>query len=386
MGSLDKMVILPCRAGERFAERIVYWLNEREYGRREGKGEIELMPASIWNFPGKEIITQIGKSVRKKSVFIVQRFSQEASPPLRNDDKEGEEGKLTPSDLNNDLVELLVANNTANLADAAEIINVCPYMVYQRQDGKPKGRQPITASLVMRLLRCAAGDHDWKLITTDLHAKQAAGYVDSPVITVDSLPLNIIYLNNHPVLKNEDKVIVAPDAGAVERAEKIAGYLKIPMAVIGKEHREEGSKPKYLIGDVRGKTAIIVDDMMGTCGTTVNSANLLRKHGAKPRVYAMASAGLFNRRYNKPFPEQILYESGIEVITTDAIPRPEGYGENSPWLRRLSLAKLYSDITLSVYRGDETTADLDRHIERALSGESSIKDYLLPPIPPEFGG
>ena len=252
---------------------------------------IELSKADISKFKDGEISIKINESIRGKDVFILQP---------------------TSSPTNDNIMELLIMIDACRRASAGYINAVVPYYGYARQDRKTRGREPITAKLVANLLTVAGAD---RVITMDLHAGQIQGYFDIPVDHFSAIRLLSTHFSSIAYDKPEEFVVVSPDLGGVRRARQFADYLKLPIAIIEKRRPMPNvSEVMSVIGDFKGKHAIIVDDMIDTAGTITNAADFLVDNGAKD-VYLVATHGVFSgdaiTKLQKP--------SVKEVVITDTI-------------------------------------------------------------------
>ncbi|MBI4448427.1 ribose-phosphate pyrophosphokinase [Candidatus Woesearchaeota archaeon] len=296
MGSLDDLVIVSCRAAREFVTDLIEKVNLGEYARREGK--VHVAQFSITEFAGGEVFPVSQESVRGKRLCVVHLFSQEASE--------------LGHDFHKDYMELKIVNDSLRRAGAREITNVLPYIPYLRQERKTSGREPITAKLIIDEIFNSIAPVPARLISVDMHVRAIMGFTNYPVDELTARPLWLMYSKNHPTLRQKDNVVtVAADAGALPRTRDYADHLGVGLAVIEKIHQSGGSQALRFIGDVKGKTAVLIEDMIGTGGTLISCAELLRKNGALPRVYAMATHGLFNRRPGQPVPEQRLFEANI---------------------------------------------------------------------------
>ncbi len=273
----------------------------------------ELTKADIEKFKDGEISIKINESVRGKDVFIVQP---------------------TSSPTNDNLMELLIMIDACKRASAGYINAVIPYYGYARQDRKTRGREPITAKLVANLLTIAGAN---RVITMDLHAGQIQGYFDIPVDHFSAIRLLSTRFQSFAFDKPEEFVVVSPDLGGVRRAREFADYLKLPIAIIEKRRPMPNvSEVMSVIGDFKGKHAIIVDDMIDTAGTITNAADFLVENGAKD-VYLVATHGVFSgdavKKLQKP--------SVKEVIITDTIAQPEE--KRIDKITQLSIAPLLAE-------------------------------------------
>lgn len=256
---------------------------------------VELGTAEIEKFSDGEIKIKINESIRGKDVYIVQPTSYPT---------------------NDNLMELLIMIDACRRASAGYINAIIPYYGYARQDRKTRGREPITAKLVANLLTVAGAS---RIVTMDLHAGQIQGYFDIPVDHFSAIKLLASYFNDMAYDKSEDYVVVSPDLGGVRRARQFSDYLKLPIAIIEKRRPMPNvSEVMSVIGDFKGKHAILVDDMVDTAGTITNAANHLMENGAKD-VYIASTHGVFSGKAI----ERLSDSSVKEVIVTNTIELPK---------------------------------------------------------------
>ena len=272
---------------------------------------LPLGDADVSRFSDGEVYVQINENVRGQDIFVIQP----TCPPV-----------------NDHLMELLVMIDAFKRASARRITAVLPYYGYGRQDRKVQPRVPITAKLVADLLTAAGAQ---RLLAVDLHAGQIQGFFNIPVDHLFAAPPVII---DHLAKKDlSDPVLVSPDAGGVERARALAKRLKAGLAIIDK--RRDGNNVAqfmHLIGDVRGRDAVIVDDMIDTAGTMIQAVDALRREGAK-RVLACAVHGVLSGPAITRIKESILEE----VIITNTVPlTPE---RQLAKIRVLSVAPLLAE-------------------------------------------
>lgn len=229
---------------------------------------LELGRATTKTFSNKEINVEIGESVRGEDVYIVQSGC---------------------GDINDNLMELFIMINACKIASASRVTAVIPCFPYSRQDKKEKSRAPITAKLLANLVSVAGADH---VITIDLHASQIQGFFNIPVDNLYAEPAITKWIKeNIPEWKS--LVMVSPDAGGVKRMTAIADRLDIDFAIIHKERqRANEGDSTVLVGDVRNRIAIMVDDLADTCDTIVKGAESLRDAGAS-KIYAICTHGIF---------------------------------------------------------------------------------------------
>ncbi|WP_251860652.1 ribose-phosphate diphosphokinase [Clostridium sp. Marseille-Q2269] len=218
--------------------------------------------SQVGTFSDGEISVNINETVRGTDLFIVQS---------------------TNEPVNDNLMELLIMIDAFKRASAGRITAVVPYYGYARQDRKAKARDPITAKLVADLLTAAGAD---RVLTMDLHASQIQGYFNIPLDHLLGSPILAKYFVQKGFADRDDIVVVSPDLGSVTRARKFADKLHCPIAIIDKRRPKANvSEVMNIIGDIKDKTVILVDDMIDTAGTITNGANALIKMGAK-EVYA----------------------------------------------------------------------------------------------------
>lgn len=220
-------------------------------------------------FANGETNVEIGESVRGEDVYIIQSGCGE---------------------VNDNLMELLIMINACKIASAERVTAVIPVYPYSRQDKKDKSRAPISAKLVANMLSVAGADH---IITMDLHASQIQGFFDIPVDNLYAEPAVVKWIKeNIPDWKGA--IVVSPDAGGAKRVTCIADRLNIDFALIHKERKKANEVASMvLVGDAKGKVAILVDDMADTCGTIVQAAQKLVEDGAV-KIYAILTHGIFS--------------------------------------------------------------------------------------------
>ncbi|ORX91658.1 ribose-phosphate pyrophosphokinase 3 [Basidiobolus meristosporus CBS 931.73] len=255
---------------------------------------IELCNVTVVKFSNQETSVTIGESVRDEDVFIIQSGCGE---------------------INDNLMELLIMLNACKTASARRITAVIPCFPYARQDKKDKSRAPISAKLIANMLTVAGANH---VITVDLHASQIQGFFDIPVDNLFAEPLVLKYIRNEiPNFRNA--VIVSPDAGGAKRATAIADHLDLEFALIHKERKKANEVSRMvLVGDVKGKAGILVDDMADTCGTLGLAARTLIDNGAT-QVYAIVTHGVLSGKALKVINESVLEK----VVVTNTIPHED---------------------------------------------------------------
>ena len=253
---------------------------------------LPLGEAFVGRFNNGEVQIMIDESVRGKDVFIIQPTSYP---------------------VNDNLMELMVMADALKRASARHITAVVPYYGYARQDRKTRGREPITAKLVANLMQTSGIT---RLVTIDLHAGQIQGFFDVPVDHLYGASILAKYINEKNL---EDVIVVSPDLGGVTRARDLADRIGAPIAIIEKKRPEPGvAKVMNLIGDVKGKNCIIVDDIVDTAGSLVEGAKALKEFGAKSVMAAVTHAVLTD-----PASERIANSNIKELIVTNTMPLPE---------------------------------------------------------------
>ena len=270
------------------------------------------------HFPDGETFIQFMQNIRGGDVFIIQPTCY---PP------------------NESIMELLIMLDAAMRASAGRITAVIPYFGYARQDRKDKPRVAITSKLVANILTAAGAD---RILTMDLHAQQIMGFFDIPVDHLYAAPILYPYLRK---ILGENAVVVAPDSGSVKMAHAYSNALGAGLAVIAKRRANAVSvESSHLVGDVAGRTCLIIDDLTSTAGTLVAGEQLLRKEGAK-RVIASISHCLLN-----DIGVERLNNSGIEeLVTTDSVPEIATGKTNK--IKVLSIAPMMAEAIRRIHAG-----------------------------------
>src|SRR5271170_4508280 len=288
---------------------------------------VDLGPVTLRTFSNGEVYCRYEESIRGADVFIVQSTCGNAQ---------------TGVTANDSLMELLFMIDAAVGASAHRVIAVTPWFGYSRQDKKSAPREPISARLVARMLEAAGAD---RVLTMDLHAGQIQGFFQKPVDHMTALSMLTQYFAD---LSLPDLVIVAPDAGRVKLNKKFASKVGAELAILDKERpAQQVAEIGYVIGDVKGKTAVIVDDMIDTAGTLKAAAKTVLEAGAKS-VYAAATHAVFS---GNAF--ENLRSSGLEqIVVTDTIPIPNGAPDN---VRVLPCADLLTDSIRRIFTDDSVS-------------------------------
>jgi ribose-phosphate pyrophosphokinase len=288
---------------------------------------VDLGPITLKTFSSGEVYCRFGESIRGADVFLVQ-------PLCSNRD--------TGISTNDALMELLVMIDAAVGASAHRVIAVTPWYAYSRQDKKSAPREPISARLVAHMLEAAGAD---RVLTMDLHAGQVQGFFRIPVDHMTGMGILTQYFDD---LGLTDLVVVAPDAGRVKLNKKFASKVGAELAILDKERpAQQVAEIGYVIGDVRGRTALLVDDMIDTAGTLKAAAQTVLDEGAS-RVYAAATHGVFSGQAYEN-----LAASGFEqIVVTDTVPQRAGAPDN---VRVLSCAELLTDTIRRIFTDDSVS-------------------------------
>ncbi|PRR78395.1 Ribose-phosphate pyrophosphokinase [Clostridium liquoris] len=281
--------------------------------------EVPLGDSKVGRFSDGEICVDINETVRGIDAFIIQS---------------------TNEPVNDNLMELLIMIDAFKRASAGRITAVIPYYGYARQDRKAKARDPITAKLVADLLTAAGAD---RILTMDLHAAQIQGYFDIPVDHLLGVPILGKYFAQNGFDQRDDVVVVSPDLGSVTRARKFADRIHAPIAIIDKRRPKPNvSEIMHVIGDIKDKTCILIDDMIDTAGTITNGANALVKMGAKD-VYACCTHAVLSG----PAIERINESVIKKLIMLNTIDLPEN--KNSDKFKILSVAPVFAEAIRRIY-------------------------------------
>ena len=281
---------------------------------------IECGSVEVRDFANGETYARFGESVRGTDAFVIQTHS---------------------SPVNERIMEQLIMVDALKRASAKRISAVVPYYGYSRQDKKGRGREPITAKLVADMLGVAGAD---RIITMDLHSGQIQGFFDGPVDHLTALPLLADHIRASCVDQRE-LVVVAPDAGRVKTAEKMAGVLGAPLAFLHKRRsREEAHKieVREVVGEVAGLQCVLIDDMIDTASTIVQGAEVLMASGAA-QVTAAATHGIFSG----PAIDRLKNSPIAEVVVTNTLPLAPD--QNLDKIRVLSVAGIVADAIRAVF-------------------------------------
>lgn len=281
--------------------------------------ELPVGKSSVGMFSDGEISVNLYETVRGSDVFVVQSTSEP---------------------VNDHLMELLIMIDALKRASAGRITAVIPYMGYARQDRKAKARDPISAKLVADLISTAGAD---RVLTMDLHAAQIQGFFNIPVDHLLGVPILAPYYAKKFGRDRDDVVVVSPDLGSVTRARNFAQRLNVPLAIIDKRRPKANvSEVMNIIGDVKDKTVILVDDMIDTAGTITHGAQALVDYGAK-EVYACCTHPVLSG----PAIERIQNSPISELLVLDTISLPEE--KKIDKIKTMSVAPVFAEAIERIY-------------------------------------
>lgn len=272
--------------------------------------------STVTKFSDGEISANIWETVRGRDIYIIQS---------------------TCNPVNDNLMELLIMIDAMKRASAGRINAVIPYYGYARQDRKAKARDPISSKLVANMIVAAGAD---RVLTMDLHAAQIQGYFDIPVDHLVGMPILAKYFKEKHL---ENPVVVSPDHGSVTRARNVAEYLNCPIAIVDKRRPEPNkSEIMNIIGDIKGKDCVMVDDMIDTAGTITNAANALKDLGANTVL-----AGATHAVLSGPAIQRLNDSAISELVLLNTIPIPEE--KKIEKMTMLSVAPLFAEAITRVF-------------------------------------
>ena len=315
----DNIKVFCGNSNPAFAETVC-----KELGLPMGKG-------IVTSFADGEVSVTLEETVRGADVFLINS---------------------TCKPVNDHLMELLIMIDACRRASAGRITAVIPYFGYARQDRKAKSRDPISAKLVANMLTSAGAN---RILTMDLHAAQIQGFFDIPVDHLLGNPTFVkYYLNKFPedVYNHEEFVVVSPDVGSVGRARAFAAKVHMGLAIVDKRRQKANvSEVMNVIGDVRGKTCILYDDMVDTAGSLCNAANALVEVGGAKEVYACATHGVLSG----PAFDRINASAIKELVVHNTVPMPENCLSDK--IKQLDVAPIFARAIAHIH-GGTSIADL----------------------------
>ena len=311
------MKIISCNSNQELANSIASYIG------------VNLADASMRKFADDEIFVEINENIRGEDVFIIQSTSHPA---------------------NDHLMELLISIDAAKRGSAKRITAVIPYYGYARQDRKTGPRTPITAKLVANLITSAGAD---RVLTMDLHAGQIQGFFDIPLDNIFSAP-PIIKDMKEKFAGNNDLVISSPDVGGVVRARAFAKRLNAGLAIADKRREKAGeSEVMHIIGEVKDKTCILLDDIADSAGTLCNAAKALKDHGAR-EIYSYIAHGVLSGKAL----EKIQNSNIRELVLTDSILASDAV-KKSKNIRHISIAPLMGEAIKRINSDSSVSALFD---------------------------
>lgn len=282
---------------------------------------VPLGSADIKRFSDGEISVSINESVRGADVFVIQS---------------------TSAPVNDNLMEMLIMFDALRRASAGRITAVIPYFGYARQDRKAKSRDPISAKLVANLITAAGAD---RVLTMDLHAAQIQGFFDIPVDNLQGSHLFVKHFVKMFGKNNEDVMVVSPDVGSTARARTFAMKLGVNMAIVDKRReRANQSEVMNIIGNVEGKTCILLDDIVDTAGSLCGAAKAIKEIGGAKAVYACVTHGVLSG----PAIDRINESCIEELLLLDTIPYPNDKAPCSK-IHYLSTASVFAEAIRRIY-------------------------------------
>lgn len=286
--------------------------------------DIQLTGMDVFKFSNDNTFVRIRENIRRREVFIIQP---------------------TCFPVNDNIMELLIIMDACVRASASSITAVVPYFGYARSDKKDQPRVPITAKLVADLITVAGAD---RIITMDLHSEQIQGFFNIPVDHLYAAPVIIDYINS---LDLGDFVVVAPDVGSAKRARGIAKRISADLAIVDKRRvgNIDATEVLTVIGDVKGKNCIILDDLIDTGGTLVKAADMLVEKGADD-IFAVATHPVLSG----PAIERLKGSIIKELIVTDTIPLPAE--KQIDKIKVLSISRLLADAIHRIYEGESVSS------------------------------
>jgi ribose-phosphate pyrophosphokinase len=289
-----------------------------------------LVDARVERFNDQEIFVEVYENVRGEDMFIIQSTSRPA---------------------NDNLMELLIIADALKRSSAARITAVIPYFGYARQDRRTKARTPISAKLVANMIAQAGIE---RVLTLDLHATQIQGFFDIPVDNLYAAPVFSLDVLHHFKDRLEDVMIISPDVGGVTRARELAKRVGCPLAIVDKRREKAGEVSEMtVIGDVTGKTCIIVDDICDTAGTLCKAAEVLMEAGAT-EVHSYITHGVLSG----PAVERITNSVMKSLVITDSIAPTEAV-KAAPNIRIVATAPMFAQAILNTWKGTSVSSLFD---------------------------
>ena len=319
--------LIPCRGNKPLAEKIAACL------------EMELGNASAISFGDGEIYTQIRQTIRGADIYIIQTTGL----TYTQDPKTSEPVKYSVNDM---VMELLIMVDAARRASAGTINVVIPYFGYARQDRKVVARDPISAKIMANIIEKTGAD---RVITMDLHSPQIQGFFDIPVDHLQGLGVFVEYYKEKFKGEFNDFVVVSPDVGSASKSRKLANKLGVPLVILEKQRTShDESQVVSVIGDPKGKKAIIFDDLISTATSITNAAQAITDIGATEvyacTVHALLTGSAVKRIENSPIKE-------LAVLDTVVLPEEKRIGK----INQLSAAPVFAEAIKRIHNGESVS-------------------------------
>jgi ribose-phosphate pyrophosphokinase len=288
---------------------------------------VNLVGARVERFNDQEIFVEVFENVRGEDMYIIQSTSNPA---------------------NDNLMELLIMTDALRRSSASRITAVIPYFGYARQDRRAKARTPITAKLVANMIAEAGVD---RVLTLDLHAAQIQGFFDIPVDNLYASPVFALDIEHHFAGRMHDLMVISPDVGGVARARELAKRINAPLAIVDKRREKAGEVAEMtVIGNVAGKTCIIVDDICDTAGTLCKAAEVLMENGAV-EVHSYITHGVLSG----PAVERVGKSVMKSLVITDSI-EPTDAVKAAPNIRIVPTAPMFAQAILNIWNGTSVSS------------------------------
>ena len=288
---------------------------------------VDLVDARVERFNDGEIFVEVFENVRGEDMFIIQPTSNPA---------------------NDNLMELLIMADTLRRSSASRITAVIPYFGYARQDRRTKARTPISAKIVANMIVGAGIE---RVLTMDLHSAQIQGFFDIPVDNLYASPIFALDIEHQFKPRMKDVVVVSPDVGGVARARELASRVGVALAIVDKRRESPGEVAEMrVIGEVKGKCAIIVDDICDTAGTLCKAAEVLMEKGAK-EVHSYVTHGVLSN----PAVERVTKSVMKSLVITDTIEPPEAV-INASNIRIVPTAPIFAQAILNIWNGTSVSS------------------------------
>ncbi len=317
MDKKSQITILGGRKAQAFEESVIGYLKNKK------QLDVRKVDFDVSNFRNGELNIKLTGSVRGYNSIIFQQFTQPGN------------------DMHEELFELFLLEDTISRSAAKSVILCLPFIPYLRQDRKAEGREPISARTLFDLLGTAAAGKLVRIVTFDMHNSAEQGFVNFPIDNLPAMPLFANYFVKQKWFNPNTTTVLAPDVGGAKRAEEFATSLGLfdGIAIMHKKRKKgQMAEAKTIIGEVDGKDVIIFDDIIDSGGTILASVDMLKSSGARS-INVAATHGIFSGEAVENFSK-----SGINVITTDTLPRDKKFVADNKWLTVLSIAEYTAEV------------------------------------------